>query len=211
MVNPYDKHQFAKQPIYHENAAKKQSRFQIMEAFKKITGLNAIPEDRQYWTLCNWQPDVAGSEIVQLVDANFLKKEQFFGIDYDMKKEGIIEHNKKCHPNANWFDGDFLETIEENYDLFKPALINLDGTQTVLKTNCHIYVARIMNICPEGTVFAVNLMLSDAHSSRKFSPKILVEGVRKKLYRPNDWQVLESYYPYKSSRTDMGTYVFVRN
>ena len=181
-----------------------------MESFRKITGLHAIPDGKQYWTLCNNQPDDPGSEIVQLVNAGFLKKSQFFGIDYDLEKKGIIDHNKRCHPEANWFEGDWLDVIAENYDNFNPAFVYLDATRTVLKNSCHVYVAKTMNWCPSQTVFAVNLMLSDGRSSKKFDPKILVEGVRKHLMKPNEWIVSEQYFSYKSSYTDMGIFVFAR-
>ena len=210
MPNPFDKHQFANQPTYYSNSAKIKARENLMNAYRKITGLHKLPKEKGYWTFCNKQPNIEGAEIVQLVQNEFLHKSQFFGIDNDIKEEGIIEFNKKSHPEANWFCGDWLAVIEENYDIFNPALVYFDYTKTVVKTSCHIYLAKTMNICPSQTVVAANLMLSDGHSSRRFAPKILIESLFKYLRRPQDWTPLEKFYSYKASRTEMGTFFFTR-
>lgn len=210
MQNPFDKHQFAEQPTYHANPMKIRARCQIVEAYRKITGLDSIPENKGYWTLCNKQPNVDGAEIVQLVKSGFLKQNQFFGIDNDLKGEGIIEFNKQTHPKANWFQGDWLDVIENYFELFDPALVHFDYTKTVVKTSCHIYLAKTLNLCPSKTVVAANLMLSDGHSSRRFDPKILVESVLNYIRDPQEWIVSDRYFSYKSSRTEMGTFIFTR-
>jgi len=211
MQNPFDKHHFAEQPEYYKNSAKIKARQELINAYRKITGIHSIPMEKSYWTFCNKQPDTEGSEIVQLVQAGFITKNQFFGIDNDLKGEGVIEFNKKNHPEANWLCGDWLETIEDNFEIFNPALVYFDYTKTVLKTSCHKYLAKTMNLCPPKTVVAANLMLSDGHSSKRFDPKILVESVVKHLRNPTDWTVSEQLYCYKASRTDMGTFLFIRS
>lgn len=207
-----------KQPEYHTNKSKFSARAQIIAAYRHITGLHSIPPEKGYWTLCNRQPSFPpdqevtdeASEIVQLEHAGFLKKQQFFGIDNDLRNEGIIEDNRKDHPEAHWFDGDFLETIAEQYDIFNPAMVYFDGTRTIATKSCHVYVARVMELCPSKTVVAVNLMLCDGHSSKKFDPKILVEGVMKHIRNSQDWIVSDQYFPYKSKYVKMGTFVFTR-
>jgi len=210
MTDPFDKHQFADQPDYCSNPVKMQARNQIVEAYRKSTGLNFVPKNKNYWTFCNKQPNIEGSEVVQLVKTGFITKNQFFGVDNDLKGEGIIEFNRSCHPEANWFQGDWLEVIEDNFELFNPALVFFDYTKTVVKTSCHIYLARTMNMCPSKTVVAANLMLSDGHSSKRFDPKILVESVINYLRDPQEWIVSDHYFSYKSSRTEMGTFIFTR-
>ena len=210
MGNPFDKHKFADQPVYHANTVKIEARSQLVEAYRTITGLTKIPPHKGYWTLCNRQPDLEGSEIVQLVNAGLIEKQQFFGVDNDIRKEGIIEYNEGQHPEANWLCGDWLEVLEENYDIFDPSLIYMDYTRTVMRPSCHIYVARTINMCPSNTVIAVNLMLSDGHSRKRFDSKFFVEAVRKYVRDSQDWTVSEQFYSYKASRTEMGTFIFTR-
>lgn len=210
-MNPYDKHQFATQPDYSSNSSKIEARKQLISAYREITGKDTLPSNKGYWTLCNWQPKSEGSEIVQLVNSGLIEKHQFFGVDNDLKNEGIIDFNKSCHPEANWFLGDWIEVVEGNYDLFNPGLVYFDYNRTVSKSSCHICVARTMNMCPSDVVFAANLMLSDGHSKRKFDPKTLIESIQPYLRSPSCWVVVDCFYSYKASRTDMGTFIFCKD
>jgi hypothetical protein len=209
-MNPFDKHKFAEQPVYHKKPAKIKARDQLVEAYRQITGEYSIPENKSYWTLCNKQPDTDGAEINQMVKKGLLVKKQFFGVDNDLKNEGVIDFNKNCHPEANWLLGDWLNVIEENYDIFNPACIYFDYTKTVVKPSTHFYLAKTMNLCPPKTFVAANLMLSDGHSSKRFEPKILVESILKYLRNKKEWTFLNNFYQYKSSRTEMGMIVFVK-
>lgn len=210
-LNPFDKHLFSCQPVYDSKPTKIKAREQIVDIYRKLTGFQSIPENQGYWTLCNKQRNVDGAEIVQLVKCGLIEKKQFFGIDYDIKNEGIIEFNQKEHPEANWFKGEWLEVIEENYEIFNPALVYFDYTRTVVTAGCHMYLARTLNLCPAGTIVAANLMLSDGHSNRRFDPNMLVDNLGMHLRSSIDWKMLDRYYSYKSSRTEMATFIFVRN
>lgn len=206
----FDKHRSSTHPAFHANEQKTKAREQVVVAYQKITGQHSIPKDRNYWTLCSWQPNSRGAEIIQLVSCGLLDKSQFCGVDYDLKDEGIIKFNKENHPEANWFRGDWLEVIDEHYEHFRPALIYLDYTRTVKSAQAHRCVARTMNMCPSGTVLAANLMLSDGHSRRRFTPDLLIKNLNSYLVYPQDWQCFSVYYAYKMSRTEMGTYIFWR-
>lgn len=210
MKNPFDKHQFATQPEYYAKPEKIHARAELIFVYQNITGLNSIPSNKGFWSLCNKQPDTHGSEINQLTESGLIQKEQYFGVDNDVKDEGIIEFNQSQHPESNWFKGDWLDVIEENYELFNPAFVYFDYTKTVVRPSCHVYLARTMNMCPPGTVLAANLMLSDGHSSKRFRTEILVKSIRKHLMDPQDWLVTNQYFSYKASRTEMGTYIFLR-
>ncbi len=207
-LNPFDKHQFSTQPKYYSNASKSRARKQVVAAYRGITGRTSIPENRNYWTLCNRQPNTDGAEIVQLVKCGLLQKKQFHGIDYDLKGEGIIPFNKQQHPEAYWFEGEWLDVIEQNYEIFKPALVYFDSTRTVVSVGGCVRLARTMNMCPAGTVIAANIMLSDGHSSRRFDPNLLIENLGPHLRSPKAWTVTDRYYAYKASQTEMATYIF---
>lgn len=210
MLQPFDKHKFAKQPAYYTKPAKIRAREQVVAVYREIAGRMMLPRGRGYWTLCNKQPDTEGSEIVQLVKCGLIQKSQFFGIDFDARGEGIIEFNRQQHPEAHWFRGDWLEVVEANYEQFNPALIYFDYTRAVTTLAARLYLARVMNMCPSKTIVAANFMLSDGHSRRRFDPNSLVEGLVMHLRDPNNWKVFDKYYSYKSSHTDMATYIFAR-
>ena len=211
MVDPFDKHKFSTQPLYYKKEEKFNAREQVIKVYRDIKGEHSIPLDRGYWTLCNKQPNVEGAEIVQLVKSGLIQKNQFFGVDYDLKREGIIESNRLAHPEANWFKGDWLEVIEENYDQFKrAALIYLDSTRMVVTG--YLDLARTMNTCPAGTMVAANFGITNPHSgNKKYDPDLLVDKVSPHLRRSNDWKLLGSYYSSKCSRTEMATYIFWRD
>lgn len=195
----------ATQPIYHESPIKINSRKQLINAYRKITGLHSIPDDKQYWTLAADQPDDPGSEIVQLTNAGLIRCHQFFGID---NNKNIIENNQKVHPHANWYHGNWIDVLENNYDSFDPGFINFDCTWTAGNKTCQVDIARTMNLCPTNTVLAANIMLSDGHSKRRFEPKTIVEAIQLHLRQSDGWVCSNQYFPYCSSRTVMGTFVF---
>jgi hypothetical protein len=200
-----DKKRHATQPVYHESAVKIGSRRQLIAAYRTITGIHSIPDDKQYWTLAANQPNDPGAEIVQLTAAGLIAHRQFVGIDDD---KGIIENNQKTHPHATWHHGEWMEVIEDNYDSFNPGFVNFDCTWTAVNKNCQIHIARTMNICPPSTVLAANVMLSDGHSKRRFDPKTIVEKIQSHLRNPGEWVCSSQYFPYCCSRTEMGTFVF---
>jgi len=204
---------YSKQPEYHTKSEKIKAREQVVAVYREITGLESIPQDRGYWTFCARQPNTDGAEIVQLVKCGLMQKNQFFGVDYDRNDEGIIEFNRQQHPEAHWFKGEWLEVIENNYEIFNPSLVYFDYTKTIVTVECHKYLARTMNWCPKNTVVAANLMLSDGHSLRhesdeRYDPDFLIKSLGK--YLRHNWEVFPRYYPYKSSRTPMGTFILYK-
>lgn len=209
-MNPQNKHQPTKQPTYDEKPSKIEARRQIISIYRYLTGQQSIPKEKGYWTLCNEQSHKEGAEIVQLVNSGLIQKNQFFGIDFDALNQGIIENNQKRHPEANWFKGDWLEVIEENYEIFNPGLIYFDHTQTIVSLECRLQLAKTMNMCPSGTVIAANMGLADGHSSRRFDPDQLIKQLWIHLRSPKDWTPYNKFYSYKCSYTEFGTYIFVR-
>ena len=195
------------QPKYHLNAIKVQARNEVIAAYRRITGRQAIPPDRNYWTLCNFQPDQEGSEIVQMVQAGLLTKRQFYGVDRDIDSEGVIRYNRSQHPNAHWFRGEWLATIYDNPDSFRPALVYFDSTQTI-KTVVPT-LAETMDACPPDTVLAANIMLNIPQNGQVFNPNSLFSRLAEYLRSPN-WIPEPKCYCYRCSRTIMATYIFRR-
>ncbi len=202
-----DRHKHAPQPEYHKKKEKIQAREETIRFYRAVTNNYSIPKDRGYWTLCNKQPNEEGSEIVQMVKSGLLTKKQFFGIDYDIDDEKIIEFNQKEHPEANWFKGDFMSVIEQNYDIFNPALIYFDYTATVNNKAAHKMLINLMNMCTPkrnpNTVIVANLMVSDGHSKRKFIPDDLIKSLKNIV---QEWNYRIPSFSYKASQTDMLTF-----
>lgn len=205
-----DKHRHSEQPLYYTKEEKIKAREQIVLAYRDLTGNYKIPEDKNYWTLCNEQPDIEGSEINQLAKIGLIKKSQFYGVDYDIQNSGIIERNRKTHPEAHWFKGEWLRVLDDNYDRFNPALIYFDYTFTVVSPKTYRNLAGTMNICPPDTVIAANIMISDGHSNRKYSVDDFVNRIWRNVVYASKWKLLDKYYPYKASHTKMATFIFRR-
>ena len=141
------------------------SRREIMAEARRRTGLQAIPEGLQYWTLCSIQDASPRSELVQLRDDGFLLPEQFNGVDHS---QAIIEGNRRAHPSARWHHGDWEDVLNGAVlaGEFRPAVVNLD-------TMCHSgspELARLiratMTRVPPGVPVFVNAVTRDPRSRK---------------------------------------------
>lgn len=198
------------QPAYWKLESKIKARSENVETYQKLTGRSSLPIDRGYWTLCNYQPpQEEGTEIVQLERLGFVKKSQFFGVDWD---ENIIEQNKEWHPEAHWYHGEWIKVIREQ-DNFNPALIYLDVTKFADRIGAANMVASTMHLCPIDTVLLVNVMLSDPRSSVKFDAAMLVQRIVKSVgtFELKKWAAKVDNFEYNATRkTNMITYVFYK-
>jgi hypothetical protein len=119
-------------PKFYQCSRKEQSRKDtIIDAYRETFDRYSIPDDRQYWTLCNFQADTEGnipklSEVGQLIDSGLIQLDQVHGVDLLPE---TIDHNRLYIPKANWYVGELYDQILENLDIFNPAIVNLD-------TNC---------------------------------------------------------------------------
>ena len=107
--------------------AKAEARLTIVDSHRYVSGRKSI--EGTYWTLCYKQfldakdkkkHDPALLEINQLTRLGFLTKSQFVGIDNERFGK-VIARNRKLHPEAYWFKGEFVDVIEEQADLFESA------------------------------------------------------------------------------------------
>jgi len=154
------------QPEYWNLSAKIKAREENVRLYRELTGNEKLPVCKGYWTLCNFQPNEKGSEIVQLEDLGLITKNQFFGVDWS---EEIILKNAKWHPEAFWYCGEWLDIIRE-VDNFDPGLVYLDVTKFADRDQIVKMVASTMYLCKKDTVLLVNAMLNDSRSSIQFDP-----------------------------------------
>lgn len=103
----------------------------IIKPYQEIFGLDKIPNNKQYWSLCGLHVDKngdipSGAESKQLFDNGLIDWDQFNGIDRD---PDIIDANRKSIPQSHWYNGDFYDILrDEHYkkNNFNPAIIYAD-------------------------------------------------------------------------------------
>lgn len=179
----------------------------LIQYFRKESGIERIPPDRQLWSLCNKQSTKPTSEINQLVKAGLITKRQYYGVDRDIRN---IRNNKRNHPTAHWFHGEWNVILRKNKTLFRPALIFLDSTSMAGTSSLLQTVQKTMLMCPPGTFLFINLMLNNPRD-----PKVCYAPVSfmKKLYAAMHPDILRRWtYPGKcfvynaTGYTKMATY-----
>mgnify|MGYP003972714173 CR=1 FL=1 len=196
------------QPEYYKSPYKLAARAENVEAYRKATGLQSIPIGREYWTLCSKQSQDDGAEIVQLQNLGFLTKDQFHGVDWD---HDIIKENKREHPQAHWYEGDWIEVIESTE--FNPALVYLDSTSFADHKIALNLTVRTMFVCPHGTVLIANAMLNDPRSRKQFSKDKLIDDLRTEVpsIELSKWDTTVRNFQYSSTgRTYMISYVLYK-
>jgi hypothetical protein len=158
------------QPEYRKSIRKAKSRKEtIIDPYKSIFNRNSIPDDKQYWCLCNYQADEDGnipktSEIAQLKENGLINFNQFHGVDLG---EDEINRNKTHIPDANWYHGELYEIIVKNNKIFNPAIINIDLTvmdakaiSIVTMIMRHINRKKINNV-----MIVLNIMLTNPYGT----------------------------------------------
>lgn len=193
------------QPIYHENEFKLNARKENVDIFRRVMGLDRIPSDREYWTLCNYQPQTEGAEIVQMERLGLINSTQFHGVD---RAEHIISQNRAWHPNAHWHHGEWIDVIESSD--FNPAMIYLDMTSFTDHWIATGIATRTMMACPSGTLLLINTMMNDPRSRRVFDPTTIVSNMPNKV-PPSElkqWDTkIENYMYSATGKTDLITHI----
>lgn len=195
-------------PSYHDSKGKAVARHQIMGVYTKETGRSFIDKTYCYLALCAEQPDVPGAEINQMVASGFLMKNQYFGVDLD---ENVIEANKRHHPGGNWFAGHWVDVIRSIYIHISPALVHYDSVQSAENKAFAKNVATTLNIFsarPIGLIVAATAMLENRHSGERYDAKKLRAKILPHLHWGDRWELGRDCFSYRSSRTDMGIYIF---
>ena len=187
----------------------------IIDVYRRITGTYSIPKEKQYWTLCAYQPDEEGAEINQMVKEGLLTKKQFHGVD---STKVCIKCNKKCHPGAKWIHGKWNEAIKycKNYN---PALIYLDTIYMAGHSNAiKIALDTIKSPCQTGTILVINVILTDYHRGIQWPIKVFMNNLNQAMspLQRECWKFYpvenskKACYTYQSSMAKMGTYILVK-
>ena len=194
---------------FDEYAGRIESRNAITWIYKQVTGRDSIPDQYQYWTLCNVQSSKKGSEINQLHRLGFLKKSQFHGVD---RTADFIRKNRRLHRTAHWYQGEWLDVIRMTED-FHPSLINLDTQHVAGGVPAAGLTYDTMLLCPTETVMMVNVMLNNPRSSDRFEGSDFITYLQARCGASiqREWLGMRYHYPYTSTPyTHMAIYVFIK-
>lgn len=189
--------------------------------YRDIFGVNALPPDLQYWSLCGQCTDSSGnihptSEIMQLVRSGMITENQYHGVDIDPE---IIAHNKSAYPEGNWYCGE-LSNVLCTVNGFRPAVINIDSTSNPSKT--FLLLADVLTMLHEeqrnnvmvsaNTIVEFSRFNHNSYDVDQLANIFMnVPGI-KSMRNHFDWQVYKnSVSVYESTvSTTMATIIFYR-
>ena len=105
----------------------------IIAQYRSLFG-QAIPGDRQYWTMAgqcandDGSPRI-GSEVSQMFDSGLIVPEQFHGVEINPYIHAL---NVKAYPTLSWHNDDFYRAMvkADAMDSFRPAIVNADLIHT---------------------------------------------------------------------------------
>ena len=216
-------HNTKKQPNYCKSVTKYLAReLHIGVLYPLILGRKSIPEDRNYWYLCNVQDNSEGSEIRQLTKqrdfGQFAKMHQCYGVDF---QKNIIKKNKKYHPESNWICEEWTSAIRNNN--FNPSLVYLDTTYFGDRFPAVMAVTQTMQLCPTNTLLIANVMMANPRAGtgeNLFDQYSLVDNILTNQHpeayaewnvSPDDHNVNVFHsYEYRTSKTTMRSYIFYK-
>jgi hypothetical protein len=107
----------------------------LIEWWQNLTGTQAIPTDRQFWTLCGPLFDEEdfsfppGCELAQLMGAGLLTPAQYHGVEIQKNiYVGNVRATARLPQIPNLYCGDFHKAMEKALvgGNFRPAIVNLD-------------------------------------------------------------------------------------
>lgn len=183
---------------------------------------NAIPQDKQYWTMCgahfNEQGRLEG-EFGHLTREGLIQPNQFNGVDIE---PSIIDTNRQYYPDVNWHCGDFRDVMSEAVvnGNFNPAIINYDGVMQSKRGAK--YLKRILSFIDHNVnddlMLVANFLLNSPYQSDEGTPRETGGEAIDKLLSiyifPDHWSIHPTYYEYpgtdKRSKSWMGMFIFIK-
>lgn len=146
-----------------------------------------------------------------MVNNGLICPEQFCGID---NNEEIIEKNKKWHPKANWFCGQWQNVIRQQASKgrFRPGLVYLDSVNFGNNDIVWYLTDTTMDLCLQNTVLFVNVVSRMLLTGKKHVD--INERIERLMKRISVFDI-EKYrslkecqpYTYCSGKTEMTTIV----
>ncbi len=197
----------------------KTRRDSIIDVYRDRYGQQALPQDRQYWTLCGQCTDENGrphhnSEISQLVREDFITADQFHGVDLN---DEITKYNRGAYPDSCWYTGEVYSVLCQ-VDEFNPGIINLDTVSNPRIAGRILSDTMSMLTDEPGEVMVVGNILMDfmnvksRHSETNEILQALQESATfRRAWRSGAWKIHNQIYRYKpETGTEMASVIFFK-
>ena len=181
----------------------------IIDAWRNKTGLERLPDDAQYWTICgkcSYEENVGelepNCEPDQIIKSGLALPSQIHGIELEEK---IYRCNVTVKNGINWHLGDFYETIVEyaNDNSFNPAIVNAD--MLLMPDNAARYLAKIMRFLShnDSEVMLVSNMVEEVRHLRStvddFIGSLEKEPNFQYAIDMANWEFVPNYYWYNGT------------
>lgn len=202
---------------------KQQARLETILVQYRLHFGNAVPADKQYWTICGQcaDPDgepLNGCEIWQLLEDGLIEPGQFHGVEIN---PAIHELNVRAFPEINWHHDDFYRAMVAAQDRgeFNPAVVNADLPKT--PDGGAAYISKVMALLTATTkevMLVVNLITKSRYYPSKDGGYIIERMSKMPQFKyavaEGKWDWGNQYYFYKGSglksKTHMATIVFIK-
>lgn len=184
---------------------------------------SSIPEDEQYWTMCNhvhYDMSLEGKELGQILDSNLIKPEQFHGVEIrpeiHVKNLEILDK----YP-IHVYNGNILDVMQSNFQErnFNPAIVNLDmmWEPHVAMHELALDTIQFLTEClPNKRIMLVlNFVAKPWCSPHKWTGQeslemMLEEPYLKECFANGWWSMSDKAYEYKAQKTDMITVLMIK-
>ncbi len=182
-----------------------------------------IPEDEQYWTMCNYvhyNLSLEGKELGQLLESNLIQSHQFHGVEILPE---IHEENTKLLDklSVNLYNGNILEIMQNKYRKgdFNPAIINLDTMwepHVAANELCLDVIQFITECLPERRILLVLNFVAqsrpwrDTWTGSKTMDKLLEDPYLAEQMMLGIWSHSDKAYEYKAQKTEMITVLMIK-
>jgi hypothetical protein len=171
-----------------------------------------MPKEKQFISLCSIQ-DGENCEIDQLLKSGLIKKQQYFGIDYN---SDVIEFNKNKLPECNWLCGHMQYVMRKELN---PGIVNIDTLYMPEKAiNLAADILKLLNRRQIYEVMVViNMILKNRHHrcERNAISKAINSNNRfLRYFTEGEWQTNNDIYMYNGtgskSKSIMGTIILYK-
>ncbi len=203
---------------------KQKARYETIVSQYRSNFGNAVPADKQYWTICGQcatadGQQLLGCELWQIIKGGLITANQFHGVEINPE---IHKLNVKAFPEINWYNNDFYRAmvVAKASGHFNPAVVNADFPHTPdggagYVSKCMAFLTATSN----DVVFVANLILRQRFYTTKNGDYVI--GMLNEYpqfryaMREGNWRFSNTYYEYDGagetgSRTWMGSFVFIK-
>lgn len=176
----------------------------MVDIYRRLAHSERVPPGKHYWCLCGKQSARPNSEINQMVSLGLIRPDQFHGVDRSLE---IISRNRKIHPKAKFYCGEWLDILALQGSDFNPEMVYLDTQATAGDPVAPALTVPTMMLCPKGAVLFVNVALKRIYN-KKVKPEVFRDDLLLSTHSTeiDKWE-FHDCFTYEPSKTPMATYI----